>query len=189
MIAASVTAAISAAAVAVAARQLVRLGRLRPPRAPGLEEAARGGDPEAVAAALDELFPSGWSPSLADALLGKASGAAVAELNEVLGDIDGELRASEGVPRSATRIALFAGAFGGIVELLPTVGAGQPSYGPAVAAAGFGILGAILSAELGRRSKERVGDVRSEWDQVATAFSRRLGKSLDPVPARRRRSR
>lgn len=191
MIAAAVAAAISAAAVVVSARQLLRLGRLRPTPPSALEAAVRASNKDGIARALDQLFPWGWSPVLADALLeGRPSAAAVAELNELFGDVDGALRAGEDVSKGATRIALFAGSFGAIVELLPAVGAEHPSYGPAIAAAGFGLVGAILAGELGRRCRERVGDVRSEWDQVATVFTRRFGGvSAAPPSGRRGRAR
>jgi hypothetical protein len=176
VIAASVAGVISAAVVAGTLRNLLRLGRLRPTGRGALAEAVRSAERGDVERALDALFPTGWSPAMCDALvLGEPLPAAVAELNEQLGDIDRELSAADGVSKSAVRIPLFAGSFGAIVELLPTVGVPLPDYAPAIAAVGFGIIGAAIGGELGRRTRDRVGDLRTEWDQVASVFSRRFG--------------
>jgi hypothetical protein len=164
-----------ALAAGAAFRHFVRLGRLLPTGRQALEAAAGSGDPERVGAALGALFPSGWSPVLAEGLLvGTGRVAAVAELNEHLHDIENELVAGRHVPSAAARIAAFAGAFGAIVELTKTVGVEQPNYGPAAAALVLGAIFAVVSAEIGRRSRLRVGEVRSEWDRVATVFARRL---------------
>jgi hypothetical protein len=166
----------------------VKLERLRPIGRGELEDAVRKADRDGVVHALDALFPAGWSPGICDALVsGEGTAFAVAELNEQLGDIDRELRAGDSVSKSATRIAFFVGSFGAIVELLPTVGVEHPNYAPAVAAVGFGIIGAALSGELGRRSRERVGDLRTEWDHVATVFARRFGTNSSQPPRRPRR--
>jgi len=184
VIAAVLAAVISAAAVAAAFRQLLAVGRLRPQQPSLLEEAIKTNDASRVGRALDVLFPSGWSPALADLLLrGEAKEAAVAELNEQLGDVDRDLRRGGDVPRSAARIAMFAGVFGGIVELSRAVGTEFPDYRGAISALGAGLVGALVSAELGRRTRDRVGDVRSEWDRVATLFARKVGP-LDPEPGR-----
>jgi hypothetical protein len=188
VIAASAAGAISAFAIVSTVRHFLKLRRLRPVGQRALEDAVRRSDREAIVGALDALFPGGWSPALADALAtGSGSAGAVAELNEQLGDLDHELRVGEAVSKSATRTTLFAGSFGAIVELLPTVGAAHPDYAPAVAAVGFGIIGAAVCGEFGRRSRERVGDLRTEWDHVTAVFVRRFGTNSEAPPRRPRR--
>lgn len=104
--------------------------------------------------------------------------AAIASLNEALGDIARELDVSREVPKSATRVALASGGLLGLVELgrrLPAEGAASlAAAGPPFA---VGVVGAFACVLLGRAAEDRGRRARDGWDRLGRILERLLAES------------
>jgi len=110
--------------------------------------------------------------------------AAVATLNEALGDVARELDVSAEVPRSATRVALASGGLFGLVELarrLPDEGVS--GAGTALVAFGGGGVAAVICLILARSARERAFRCRNGWDRLGRALERLLPEESQDVGA------
>jgi hypothetical protein len=114
--------------------------------------------------------------------------AAVAVLNEALGDVARELDVSAEVPKSATRVALAAGGFFGLIELarrLPDEGVS--GAGTALGAFGGGVVAAMICLALARSARERAFRCRNGWDRLSRALERLLPDESQDVGAEKNR--
>jgi hypothetical protein len=172
-------ACVSAGAVAVAARRLRAVTALLPSDPGSLRSAVRSGSRDAIASSVRWLFPGEdacaiLSQSLFD---GSAPEAAIATLNEHLGDIARALAVGHGIPRSAGRVALASGTLAAVLELVASVSArGGAAWATALAEFLAGAVGAAVAFELDRQSLVRADRVRAAWDEVAAIFAGRLGQ-------------
>ncbi len=87
------------------------------------------------------------------ALEAKTRDHAVAELNEVLTEVGGELDRGAQVPKSAARIALASSAVLAVVGIAQGLPRGAGSLVEPMVALGIGIAGALTCAQLGRSSE------------------------------------
>ncbi len=165
---------VSAACIRVSAKRLALVTRIERDAvaSDGLERASR----ERL---LAKLPPDGQLARVArEALEAPGRAAAVASLNEALGDVARELEVSREIPKSATRVALAAEALVGLVEL----GRRLPEEGPmALVSAGppfaVGLVGAVACILLGRSADERGRRARNGWDRLGRILERLLGES------------
>jgi hypothetical protein len=173
-------ACVSAGAVAVSAKRLRTVTALLPPDPGSLRSAVRSGSRDAIASSIRRLFSdeearATLSQSLFD---GSAPDAAIATLNEHLGDIARVLAVGHGIPRSSGRVALASGTLAAVLELVASFSArAGVAWAPALWEFVAGAVGAAVAFELDRRSLARAERVRAAWDEVAAVFAGRLGQS------------
>lgn len=164
MIAAVVAIGVGAACAVAAWRRLSRVRATRQERF----------DPRHAAAGLTP----GETGRVIAAVLGAPSRAhAVAELNDHLREIDHELDLDRSVPLASARIALAAGALGGVVELLGGVDATGALL--AAMAFGWGTCCAAGAAGVGRLADSESKGQRAHWDRVARWLERHLDEGLE----------
>ena len=160
----------------VTAKRLSSVSSLEREASPsdGLERASR----ERVLGKLGEATKLG---SVVREVLGAPSRpAAVARLNEALGDVARELDVGAEVPRTATRVALASAMLFGLVELarrLPEGGAAGMPW--ALAALAAGISSAAVCLLLGRSAQARARRARDGWDRLSRILTRLLDGSGD----------
>lgn len=174
MVALALAVVVVAACVSLSAKRLALVSRIEREAvaSDGLERASR-----------DRLFaklpPGGALARTATEVLAAPSrAAAVAALNEALGDVARELDVSREVPKSATRVTLASGALLALVELgrrLPD-GAASAMAGalPPVAA---GVVGAAICWSLARVAEQRGRRARDGWDRLGRILERLLTES------------
>ena len=126
-----------------------------------------------------KLPPDGpLARTAAEVLSAPSHQAAVATLNEALGDVARELDVSREVPKSATRVALACGALLALVELgrrLPDDGASALAGAlPPMAA---GAVGAAICLILARSAEQRGRRARDGWDRLGRILERLLAES------------
>jgi hypothetical protein len=101
--------------------------------------------------------------------------AAVAELNDCIAELSRELEVGAAVPRAAGRIALFSGVGLAVIAvaagLSTTDGA---ALGPALAAFGIGLLGALACSALGHAADVRSRRQREAWEELRRVLDRVL---------------
>jgi hypothetical protein len=162
-------------AVVVAVRALRTVNALVPDVAP-LRRAMLADDGAAIQVAVRRLFPSDADVDALEAALARSDArlAAVAALNDHLGDVDRTLLSSaRELPRSVARIALSTGALGAALEIGSARAAPLGLRG-AIAALLLGAISAGVVLEVGRRARAAEGLARAGWDEVSRIFSRRL---------------
>lgn len=176
MLLAAFVGCVSATALAIAAMRLRAVAKLLPNSPSTLRAALRTRDQAAVHGAIQGLFPAeGFEHDvLTKALLdGSSTGAAVAVLNEYLGDVARELAVGRTVPRAMGRIALAAGTLAGVLQIGSTVSSPSgATWAPAVWAFVAGCLGAGAAFEMDRRCGALSERVRAGWDEVAALCER-----------------
>lgn len=178
MLFAALVGCVSAAAFLISAARLRELEKLLPNSASALRAALLGRDETAVRRAVEGLFATEdfEHDLLARALLdGSSKEAAVAILNERLGDIARELAVGRTVPRAMGRVTLAAGTFAGVLQIGSTVS--SPSgvlWAPAMWAFVAGCVGAGAAFEMDRRCGATSERVKVAWDEVAALCERSL---------------
>lgn len=133
----------------------------------GLERASR----ERVLAKLDESSAQGRAAR--EVLEAPSRPAAIARLNEALGEVVREIDIGAEVPRSATRVALASGGLTGLLELarrLPAEGAASLPW--ALAAFSAGIVCAGVCLVLGQRAETGARRARDGWDRLSRILAR-----------------
>jgi len=174
----ALVACVCATAVIVSVRALARVNALVPDVAP-LRRATLTDDGASIQAAVRRLFPPDTDIDALEAALGRSSArvAAVAELNDHLGEVDRTLRVSaRELPRSVARIAFMTGALGAALEI--AAARGDPGGLPgAITALVIGAVSAGAVLEAGRRARVAEERARSGWDEVSRIFSRRIGSA------------
>ena len=176
MIVTALVACACSAAVVVAVRARRAVNALVPDVAP-LRRATLANDGAAIQVAVRRLFPEDADVDALEAALVRSSArlAAVAALNDHLGEVDRTLRTSaRELPRSAARIALSTGALGAALSIGGARGA-PGALGGAVTALLIGAISAGSVLEVGRRARGAEGRARAGWDEVSRILSRRIG--------------
>jgi broad specificity polyphosphatase/5'/3'-nucleotidase SurE len=171
-------ACVSVGAVAVAARRLRAVTALLPSDPESLRSAVRSGRGDAIASAVQRLFSDEDARAiLSQALVdGSPPDAAIAALNEHLGDVARALSLGRTIPRSCGRVALASGTLAAVLEVTASVSARiATAWAPALWEFAVGAAGAVAAFEIDRRSAAGADRVRAAWDQVATVFVNRLG--------------
>jgi hypothetical protein len=115
----------------------------------------------------------------------------VAEINDLLRDVEHDLERDRAVARSMARVVLFVGWLAAAIELL----ASQSGRGAllALVAVAAGGVGAAACWELGRRAELRSSELRGHWNRVARWLERRIPSACRPAhdqsvdPAREQR--
>jgi len=138
----------------------------------GLERASR-------ARVLQRLAPESPMGSLSrEVLEAPSERAAIATLNEALGDVARELDVGREVPKSATRVALATGTLLALIEigrLLPQGAArALPTAGGSFA---VGLVGASLCLLIARGADDRARSARDGWDRLGRTLERLLRES------------
>ena len=177
MLVTALVACVGVVAIVVAARALRAVNALVPDVA-SLRRATLADDGAAMRVAVRRLFPPDADVDALEAALARSGArlAAVAALNDHLGDVDRTLRSSaRELPRSVARIALSTGALGAALEIGAARAAPIGLRG-AIAALLVGALSAGVVLEVGRRARAAETLARAGWDEVSRIFSRRIAE-------------
>lgn len=165
--------------VLLASGPLVRARRIRRASAPGPGPRLRAIPPEKRALALRDASPQGCvERSLADAIADAPSEQiAIADVNDVLSDLDFELRRGEAWPRTGLRLCLVAGVLAAI---------GAYSLGDAQLVPWFLLGGAVAAgaaAEVARRGRLQAEELRADVDRLVQTLTAHFAEG--PSPRRR----
>jgi hypothetical protein len=171
-------ACVSATALALGATRLRAVAKLMPSSPSALRAALRARDQQAVQGAVQGLFAAQDFDHdiLTRALLdGTSADAAVAALNEHLGDVARGLSVGSTVPRAMGRVALAAGTLAAVLQLGGSVStAAGAEWAPAAWQFLAGCVGAGAAFEMDRRCGALSERVRRGWDEVAALCERWL---------------
>ena len=155
-------------------RRLAELARLSPKRIASQLRRASSAEAEALSGTVEH---DAVGQLLGAPFSSPSRPAAVAEMNDALGEIDGALRERSGVPKAASRIALFFGGGAAAVELARGLGTSATSAGGWAAACFLiGVLAAAGGAAANRRASRAETEQRDGWNSVV----RRLSHFLPP---------
>jgi hypothetical protein len=161
------------AAMALAVRRWVRLGRAGPGAVDELIRALRA----RRESELESLLANeGGGRDFVRSALDAPGDSWVRVVNQQLSELGHDIATGSEVPRAAARISLACGTLVAVIGLATTVSAeGPPSTGPALAAFGTGLAGAIVALEVGRRATLLANEQRRRWDKLADAVARYRG--------------
>ena len=173
--------ALSAGGVAAAAVQLRRVARAGAPELRALAADVRRLPRDERAAALQRSARPGGVAARLAAEVPWGSDAEVAAANDLLGELDAEVRAGEAWPRTATRAlllgALLVGALGLSLRLRAV------ALAPAL---GVGLLGSLACYLLGRRAARHAESLRRALDDVVGLLAQPDNVTAPAAPRRRR---
>jgi hypothetical protein len=172
---------VAIASALVARRRLVHVASLRVSDSAAVVRTIRSSTDQEVARAGERAPAESFEGRLLSAAASDAPPAVrIADVNELLGDLDRSLDTQRDVPKVIGRGALLAGSFTCVLELTLTVaGPGGPAWAPALLCFVLGLAGFFASLEADRRARRAAGEARAEWDRVAAALGERMNRAAE----------
>jgi hypothetical protein len=112
----------------------------------------------------------------------------VGVVNEHLSDAAHALDDGSGVPKAAARISLATGTLLAVLGVASGAGGASSPMAASAGAFAFGLAGALVTLEMGRRADRLAAERRREWDRLSTALSRYLGARLGDIGEGKRKT-
>jgi len=169
---------VAIASALVSRRRLVHVASLRLSDPVAVVRTIRSSTDREIALASERAAADSFESRILSAAASEAPPAVrIADVNELLGDLDRSLDTQRDVAKVIGRGALLSGSLASVLELTLTVaGPGGPAWTPALLCFVLGLAGFLASLEVDRRARQATAEARAEWDRVAAALGERMNR-------------